>query len=41
MVLIWILTAILQSLAYAPAVALWAWFGAHWIITVFLLLILG
>lgn len=41
MLIVWILTAILASLHIAGAVALWAWFGAHWIITILMLLFLG
>lgn len=41
MILVWILTLILQLLAWAPAVLLWHWFGVHWIITILLMIFLA
>jgi hypothetical protein len=41
MLLVWILTWILSSLHVAAAVALWGWFGVHWILTILMLLFLA
>jgi hypothetical protein len=41
MLLVWIITGILASLHVADAVALWAWFGAHWFLTLLMLLFLA
>lgn len=41
MVLVWILTAILQSQHVDIAVQLWHWFGQHVILTILMLLFLA
>lgn len=41
MLLVWVLTAILQSIGLPLAVSLWAWFGLHPFVTIFLILILA
>ena len=41
MILVWILTAILQSLDVPVAIALWHWFGTHVILTILMLIFLA
>jgi hypothetical protein len=41
MLLVWILTWILQSLAFEPAVMLWHWFGDNVLLTILMLLFLA
>lgn len=41
MILVWLLTAILQSLAFEPAVLLWHWFGDNVLLTVLMLIFLA
>jgi hypothetical protein len=41
MLVVWILTAIMQSLNWQPAVELWAWFGHHVLLTILLILFLA
>ena len=41
MLLVWVLTAILQSCGVPIAITLWHWFGLHPIITVLLILFLA
>lgn len=39
MLLVWILTAIFQSIPIQPFPVIWNWFGLHPIITILLILI--
>jgi hypothetical protein len=41
MILVWILTDILQSTGWEPAIGLWHWFGDNVLLTVLLLIFLG
>ncbi len=41
MIVVWILTAIMQSLHWLPAVELWHWFGEHVIITILMIVFLA
>lgn len=41
MILVWILTAILQSAHIPAAVALWQWFGENWLLTILMLIFLA
>jgi hypothetical protein len=41
MLLVWLLTWILASAHVAAAVALWAWFGAHWFLTLLMFIFLA
>lgn len=41
MVLVWILTWILSTLNFEPAVMLWHWFGENVLLTILMLLFLA
>lgn len=41
MILIWVLTAILQSLGNPTAISLWHWFGNHVLLTILMFIFLG
>ena len=41
MILVWILTAIMQSLNFQPAVDLWTWFGQNVLLTIIMLIFLA
>lgn len=41
MVLVYVLTAILQSLHIPEAVLLWHWFGSHVLLTILMLIFLA
>lgn len=41
MILVWILTWILDSQHFEPAVLLWHWFGDNWLLTIFMLIFLA
>lgn len=41
MLVVWILTGIMQSLSFAPAVELWHWFGHHVLLTILMLIFLA